>query len=391
MVLDNTPRGKIAVVVPHSGQRTETFIRRYAEQLLPGNTVLVFFYRGADEWRVDCPTYFPWQAFGGSRVLAKLWRGAQKTAGIKSIFGDPWMERSLCRFLRQHEVSAVFSQYLSAGKHLQAAAERLGLTHVVRGHGADLSATLTTAKGRRETLILDRASAIVVPTPYQAERLREIGLTKVPIYAQLYGVDLPGMRRLQDDKAPEVRVVCVGRMVAKKAPLLALNSFLQAAEHCPALTLTMVGDGPLADQVRECCARHPRGSRVVLTGALSHEHTLKKISDADIFLQHSITDPQTGDQEGAPVAIMEAMARGLPVVSTRHSGIPYLVEHGKTGLLGEEGDVAAMAENLTTLVRNAGLRRRMGEAARKCAENFTWEQERTQLLKLLLGNEQARS
>jgi glycosyltransferase involved in cell wall biosynthesis len=120
-----------------------------------------------------------------------------------------------------------------------------------------------------------------------------------------------------------------------------------------------------------------------LVGALPHEETLRHIFEADIFLQHSITDPRTGDQEGAPVAILEAMARGVPVVSTRHSGIPYLVDEGTTGLLGDEGDVAAMAANLIALAKDEDLRCRMGRAGRERSEQFTWERERTVLLDLL--------
>ncbi len=384
-------RGKIALVVPHSGQPTETFIRRYAEQLDPGNVVMVHFYHGADTWKLDAATYFPEQAFGGSRFLARAWRGLQKTVGIESVFGDPLMAGSLKRFLRREGVETVLSQYLGAGATVQKVARDLGLRHVVRGHGYDVSSALEVEKWRQQYLVLDEASAIVVPTPYQVERLRRIGLKKVPIHAQPCGIDLPVETAQRGPDRMEVRVVVAGRMVAKKAPLVALESFFVAAERCPALTLTMVGDGPLTAQVRERCARHPRGSKVLLTGALPHEQTLSKIGEADIFLQHSITDPQTGDQEGAPVAIIEAMARGLPVVSTRHSGIPYLVEHGKTGLLGDEGDVAAMAENLGLIAQDSELRRRMGQAARGAAVNFTWQREQAVLMRLLFAEERGRA
>ena len=84
---------------------------------------------------------------------------------------------------------------------------------------------------------------------------------------------------------------------------------------------------------------------------------------ASIFVQHSVTAPN-GDKEGLPVAILEAMSSGLPVVSTRHSGIPEAVEHGVTGFLVGEGDVNAMTEALITLYRNPDLRQTMGTAGR---------------------------
>jgi colanic acid/amylovoran biosynthesis glycosyltransferase len=376
-------RGRLAIVVPHSGQPTETFIRRYAEKLDPGNVVMVHFEHGAEVWGLDAPTYFPEQTFGGSRLMAKAWRGAQKVARIESLFGDPLMAGSLRRFLRNNNVTAVFSQYLVAGATVQEVVGSLGLRHVVRGHGFDLSSSLEQAEWQRRYLVLEDCAAIVVPTQYQENRLRVAGLKSVPICRQPCGIDLPASNVEQHDGRNEIRVVSAGRMVEKKAPLLAAQAFLKAVEVVPELRMIMVGDGPLRDQVQALCDRHPLGKRVSLIGALAHEDTLRQIAGADVFLQHSLTDPHTGDQEGAPVAILEAMARGVPVVSTRHSGIPYLVEENSTGLLSAEGDAAAMAANLIALAKDAGLRRRMGDAGRMRVEQFTWERERDLLLDLL--------
>jgi colanic acid/amylovoran biosynthesis glycosyltransferase len=376
-------RGRLAIVVPHSGQPTETFIRRYAENLDPGNVVMVHFGHGADAWGLNAPTYFPERAFAGSRLLAKAWRGAQKLMGIDLPFGDAYTAASLKRFLRRNEVTVVFSQYLVAGAIVQGVVGSLRLRHVVRGHGYDLSSSLRDEMWRRRYRVLEEAAAIVVPTPYQQERLRAIGLKTVTIRSQPCGIDSLASFTEQRRRGHVIRVVSAGRMVDKKAPLLALKAFFAAAEVVSGLRMTMVGDGPLMAQLKELCARHPEGHRVDVLGALPHEETLNNISEADIFLQHSVTDPKTGDQEGAPVAILEAMARGVPVVSTRHSGIPYLVDEGTTGVLSDEGDVAAMAANLITLAKDGELRHRMGRAGRMRAEQFTWERERAVLLEEL--------
>jgi glycosyltransferase involved in cell wall biosynthesis len=82
------------------------------------------------------------------------------------------------------------------------------------------------------------------------------------------------------------------------------------------------------------------------------------------FVQHSLTAPN-GDTEGTPVGIMEASASGLPVVSTRHGGIPDAVIHEKTGYLVEEGDDKAMGQHMIKLCENPEHAREMGLAGRK--------------------------
>lgn len=91
------------------------------------------------------------------------------------------------------------------------------------------------------------------------------------------------------------------------------------------------------------------------------------IKDSDLFLAPSVTS-QDGDTEGIPVAIMEAMARGLPVLSTRHAGIPELVEDGKSGFLVPERDPDALAKKLAYLVQHQDLLPKMGRAGRNFIE-----------------------
>jgi glycosyltransferase involved in cell wall biosynthesis len=116
------------------------------------------------------------------------------------------------------------------------------------------------------------------------------------------------------------------------------------------------------------------------------------LKDADIFIQHSLTDPETGDEEGLPVAVLEAMANALPVVSTFHAGIPDAVENGITGYLGAEGDSEAMGGYLAELIRNTELRGNMGEAGwLRARELFSIDRERKDLLDVLgLEKENAR-
>jgi glycosyltransferase involved in cell wall biosynthesis len=89
------------------------------------------------------------------------------------------------------------------------------------------------------------------------------------------------------------------------------------------------------------------------------------------FLQHSLVAPD-GDSEGSPVSVMEAQLSGLPVIATRHAGIPEVVQEGETGLLVDEGDVQAMAAAIARLATDPELAGRMGRsAARRASASFT--------------------
>lgn len=128
-------------------------------------------------------------------------------------------------------------------------------------------------------------------------------------------------------------------------------------------THTVIGDGPLRSHLERVIGEVGAADRIRLGGAGSPDEVAGALAAADVLLAASVTAPD-GDQEGIPVAIMEAMAAGLPVVSTFHSGIPELVEDGTTGLLVPEGDVDALTEALRSLAHDPERRRALGAAGR---------------------------
>ena len=173
-------------------------------------------------------------------------------------------------------------------------------------------------------------------------------------------------------------------MVVKKSPILTLDAFRQAAQVYQGLHLDYIGSGALFSAAQQYVREFNLSDCVILHGDQRNEVVHQMMREADIFLQHSITDPETGDEEGLPVAILEAMAYGLPVISTRHAGIPEAVFDGNTGYLIEEGDSMGMVERLISLARDPDLRRQMGdESWRRAKDNFSWEKEKAELLKIL--------
>jgi glycosyltransferase involved in cell wall biosynthesis len=229
---------------------------------------------------------------------------------------------------------------------------------------------------------LNNAAAIVTPSQYSARRLYEIGIRPDLITVIPYGITMPEPPAKAEPR-DGTRLVAVGRLVEKKAPITTLAAFARARQAMPALTLDIVGDGPLMPKARKFVATNSLTKAVTLHGALPNPQTLSILAEADIFVQHSVTD-RSGDEEGLPVAILEAMARGLPVVATRHAGIPEAVVDGTTGLLVDEGDSHAMAQAILDLAASRGMRGSFGAAAAaRARDRYTWERERGDLLRLL--------
>jgi colanic acid/amylovoran biosynthesis glycosyltransferase len=129
------------------------------------------------------------------------------------------------------------------------------------------------------------------------------------------------------------------------------------------LRYDIIGDGPLLGSLEKLAADLGIESRVSFHGVQDRNTVTAFMARSDVLLAPSVTAAD-GDQEGIPVTIMEGMAAGMLVVATNHSGIPELVEQGRSGLLVAERDTTALAEALESLVRRPGIWPHMSEAAR---------------------------
>jgi colanic acid/amylovoran biosynthesis glycosyltransferase len=130
---------------------------------------------------------------------------------------------------------------------------------------------------------------------------------------------------------------------------------------------TVVGDGPQRRQLEKLAVELGVTRQVEFAGARSHDEVAKLLSRSDILLAPSVTAVD-GDSEGTPVAIFEAGASSIPVISTFHSGIGEVVQDGVTGFLVSERDEQALANRIAQLAGDALLRTRMGDAGRKFVE-----------------------
>jgi glycosyltransferase involved in cell wall biosynthesis len=126
----------------------------------------------------------------------------------------------------------------------------------------------------------------------------------------------------------------------------------------------LIGDGPVRAQVARLVAGHNLQDRIIIHGSRKRMEVAQMMAAADVKVLASVPTAE-GKREGVPVVLMEAMACGLPVVSSQLSGIPELVENGQTGILVQPGDVDALALALQKLHADPALRRKMGRAGRE--------------------------
>ena len=163
------------------------------------------------------------------------------------------------------------------------------------------------------------------------------------------------------------QILAIGRFVEKKAPYLSLLAFNVAVEKYPFLQLKMVGDGPLW-QVCKDLVRTLNIPNVDFAGVLNPDQIAIEFQQSFCFIQHSKIAPD-GDKEGMPVAILDAMSAGLPIVSTYHAGIPEIVEDGVHGYLVQEGDAATMAECIIQLSENRSLAKQFGQRGKEVIQS----------------------
>lgn len=236
-------------------------------------------------------------------------------------------------------------------------------------HGADISRRHILAEHRQDYQHLFRQSELLLPISHLwAGKLREMGCPPEKIRVVRMGIE-PEKFSFQPREAfhSPLRIVAVARLTEKKGLDVAIQASEILMKRGAAFHLTIIGNGDREAAMRAHIARVGMEQHVTMSGFKPQEAIREALNDADIFLLPSKTAAD-GDMEGIPVALMEAMAAGLPVVSTRHSGIPELIDNEVSGWLVPENDAQALADRLFQLAQGEVDVRPVVLAARKKVE-----------------------
>jgi colanic acid/amylovoran biosynthesis glycosyltransferase len=245
----------------------------------------------------------------------------------------------------------------------------LGGELVVAFRGADTTKYIA-RRGPRVYARTFRQARLLLPVcDFLGRRLVDLGAPPERVVVHRTGIDLRRWpyREREPKGGGRLRLVTVGRLVEKKGIEYVLRAVRILVDRGLDIEYRILGDGPRRDRVAALAAELGLEQRVVLHGRHAQEKLRDWLEGSDMLVAASVTAAD-GDEEGIPNVLKEAMALGLPVVGTRHAGIPELIEDGVSGLLVAERDEAGLADALERLAREPGRWAAMGRAGRAKVE-----------------------
>lgn len=302
----------------------------------------------------------PRDYFGSlATLLRQTWRSANFLVGGLGIFPKVVAMAERMRSLGVDHVHCHFATHPAVAGWL---IHRLvGIPYSFTAHGSDLHVdrTMLPMKAREASFV------VTVSDDNKELMLRECGdsVEGGRLHVVRCGVDgtLFTPRPFRPP-ASELAVVCVGTLHEVKGQRHLIEACGELRESGALRSCTFVGDGPDRDSLARLADDLGLSELVHFTGAIPSAEVAEQIRAADVLVAPSVPTRQ-GKREGIPVVLMEAMASGVPVLASRLSGIPELVEHDCSGLLAPPGDSAAIASELLRLRNEPGLARQIVDGA----------------------------
>jgi colanic acid/amylovoran biosynthesis glycosyltransferase len=253
-------------------------------------------------------------------------------------------------------------------------------------HGFDLTSYIKKFGPKSYEYLFEKGDLFLPISARWKNRLIALGCTKNKILVHRMGIDIGKISSKKHKNKDDIliRILSVARLVEKKGIYFGVEAVAKIIKKNTNIEYLIVGDGPLKNDLIDQINRLNLNGNIKLLGSMEHEKIIELMHSSDIFLAPSVTS-NSGDQEGIPVVLMEAMAAELPVISTYHSGIPELVSNGINGFLVKEYDVYALTEKIERLISYPQIAKHFGlEGKKKVIKDYDINKLNRRLLDLYI-------
>jgi len=346
----------VALISPSKSAYSETFIQAHKNLL---NADVKYYYDGSLPQCLEGKGPLQSSRFD---LIRKRFFTAMGRGTDTSLHED-----LLIKSFEKNRIEKVYAEYGPTAVAVLNVCKRMNVPLIVNFHGYDISLRHVINRYRESYYrMLDYAESIVAVSQHMFDALVDLGADRQKItYTPCAPQD--SFFEVQPTFS-ETIFVAVGRFVEKKAPHYTVLAFINVLKKHPGARFFFAGDGPLLLVCKDIVRYYGCENSIFFPGAVSAQKLQEKYSCARGFVQHSVT-AENGDMEGTPVSVLEASAAGLPVVSTRHAGIPDVVVNGQTGLLVQEHDVDRMAEHMIRLLDDKEYAMSLGQKGREYVLN----------------------
>lgn len=197
----------------------------------------------------------------------------------------------------------------------------------------------------------------------------EKGFSRQKTLVHYIGIDTESFPKPLKSKNGKT-ILHVARLVEKKGTRYLLEAFSKIFLHVKDAKLLIIGEGDLKQELKNLSKKLKIDKNVSFLGSMPNTNVKQYMAQSDIFVLPSV-EAKSGDSEGLGMVFLEASCMGLPIVATKHGGIPEVVKDGQSGFLVDEKSVKQLSEKILILLKNDDLRIKMGKAGKKFVkENF---------------------
>lgn len=317
-------------------------------------------------------------------VHLELFRKVMRRLGVPVTMGLQ-NSKKVEEFLLREKPDLIHAHFGYNAVNILPVVRKLNIPMIVTFHGYDASPMIHSKPAYYKLLpeLLEYCKKIIIVSnhmrfvlPLTAEQQKKLVIYPCPVDADYFSpLDMKS-------KPGEIGILHSGRLVPKKGVTDLARVFHEVVKTHPQTRLDLIGEGPELQKINLLCNELNISDKVHIHGQQPQSVVRDFIGGTDIFVLNSRT-AENGDMEGSPVTILEAMSMGKAVISTKHAGIPDLIENEKNGLLVDEKDNEGLLNAINRLIEEPRLRYKLGQNARQSVEeNFSINVNRDKLLRI---------